>query len=444
MKLCKSITSAIIICALINAACFAQALLNLTVEECVEIGLKNSRSLHSSAMNVDFTAAKLKEACAARLPALKFGGSYTRLSEVDPFTISVPLPPPSPSEFTISPSIMDSYNLMLTLQQPIFTGFGLSNASKIAEFNSKASQSDFNRDKAELIYSIKTAYWNLHKAIEYRVVVAENVKMMESHLTDIQNFYDQGMVTNDELLKVQVQLSNSRLLLLQAEDAVQMSKLNLNNIMGLSLSSKINLASEIDPDFSDYDKFKSLVERAMENRPEIEAMGYRVKAGEAGVKLAKSPFYPQVFLIGNYYYARPNPRIFPSEDEFEDTWDVGVGVSFDLWNWRKTFHQKDQAQASLYQVRDALKLLEDAVVLEVTQNHLALSQAKERIAVARINVSQAEESHRITLEKFRNGVATNTALLDAEVALLTAKINLTNALIDFELARASLDKSIGL
>ena len=439
----KFLFSTIIIFTLINSACFAQAERNLTVEECIDIGLKNSRSLHSSAMNVYLTAAKLKEANAARLPSLRFGGSYTRLSEVDPFTISVPLPPPSPSEFTISPSIMDSYNLMLTLQQPIFTGFGLSNASKMAEYNAKASQFDYNRDKTELIYYIKTAYWNLYRAIKSQAVVQENVKMMESHLTDIQNFYDQGMVTNDELLKVQVQLSNSRLLLLEAEDAVRMSELNLNNIMGLSLTSKINLASEIDPDFSDYDQLDSLIDRVLGNRPELKAMGYRVKAGEAGVKLAKSAFYPQVILTGNFYYARPNPRIFPSEDEFEDTWDVGVGVSFDLWNWRKTFHQKDRAQAALYQARDALKLLEDAVVLEVTQNHLALSQAKERIAVARINVSQAEESHRITLEKFRNGVATNTALLDAEVALLTAKINLTNALIDFELARASLDKSIG-
>lgn len=172
-------------------------------------------------------------------------------------------------------------------------------------------------------------------------------------------------------------------------------------------------------------------------------MQFRKAAGEAGVTFARSGWFPQIYLTGNYYYARPNPRIVPTLDRFKDTWDIGVTASFDIWNWGSTIHQTEQAQAQLAQVQDALEQLEDAITLEVTQHFLELKKAKERIAVSEKAVSQAEENYRVTNEKFKLGLASNSDLLDAEVALLQAKTNYTQSLVDYELAQARLQKSLG-
>ena len=118
-------------------------------------------------------------------------------------------------------------------------------------------------------------------------------------------------------------------------------------------------------------------------------------------------------------------------------------VNFDVWNWGATKYQTKQAQAQVAQVKDALGLLKDGISLEVTQNYLNLRKDKEKIEVAKQSIAEAEESYRITSEKFKRGVALTTDLLDAEVAVLRAKTDHTDALVEYELAEARLLKAIG-
>ncbi len=172
-------------------------------------------------------------------------------------------------------------------------------------------------------------------------------------------------------------------------------------------------------------------------------MDLRVKAGEAGVAIARSGWYPQVYLAGNYYDLRPNPRLLPARDKFYSTWDISLNISMDLWNWGATARQAEQAKARLAQAQDALGMIKDAVALELSQCRLELDGARAKIAVAREAADQAEENLRVVRERFREGVALNTDVLDAEVLALQAKTNLTQALVDAELAGARFRKALG-
>lgn len=420
----------------------AQQRVSLTVERALELGLQNNKVLHASRMKVEAADAKASETNASRLPALKFGGSYTRLSKVDSFFIG-PFPPILTSRMPVSPSIFDSYNLKLSLQQPLYTGNRISSSAEIAEYTAQATQEDYGKDKADLIYNVRNAYWTVFKAREVKKVLDESVEQMKSHLKDVQNMESQGIVTRNEVLKIEVQLSNASFMQIDAANNVTLAAMSLNNLIGLPLGTVIDCTSEVDQGTREHEDLGVLIRKALEQRPEIRGMDYRVKASESGVALAKSGWLPQVFFNGNYYYARPNSRIFPAVDQFRDTWDLGITLSFDLWNWGTTLYQTTQAQAQLVQAQDALSQLRDGVNLEVTQNYLTENESKERIAVAEKAVSQAEENYRITSEKFKSGLALNTDLLDAEVALLQAKWNRVQALVDYELAGARLKKAIG-
>ena len=120
-----------------------------------------------------------------------------------------------------------------------------------------------------------------------------------------------------------------------------------------------------------------------------------------------------------------------------------MAVSFDVWNWGQSKSQAEQAKAQLAQARDARKLLEDQAVLDVTQSRLALVQARDKIKVAAQAVGQAEENLRMVRERFREGVALNTDVLDAEVFLLQARTSRTQAAMDLALAQARLEKALG-
>jgi outer membrane protein TolC len=187
----------------------------------------------------------------------------------------------------------------------------------------------------------------------------------------------------------------------------------------------------------------SAVQKALIARSELKAMDYNRQAAAAAVKIARAAYFPQLFLVGNYYYANPNQRIMPVQAKFKGTWDISLGLSLNIWNWNATAHQVGQAYAQLEKVRAVESQLKDMITLEVQQNYFDLLLNKEKIGVSEQNVTQAEENYRITNERFRAGLTTNSELLDAEVALLQAKVSRTQAFIDYELARARFHKSVG-
>jgi len=418
----------------------AQQTRPLSLDEAIEIGLQRNKGLHSSMMRVEYADSRSGEIDAQLLPTVKLTGAYLRLSDVPPSQVSLPF---SPQPITLSPSVLNNYSLKVTVQQPLFTGFKLSRTADIAEYTANATRQDFERDRSSLIFDIKQAYWSLLLATELENVVEENVEQMKLHLQDAQSLLEQRMTTTSEVLKVQVQLSEAKLRQIDTRNNVRLARIRLNSLLGVPLDTDIRPSTDARHEPRKYDDLPSLVLRAMERRPELKSMEWRVKAGEAAVSVARSSWFPQIYLTGNYYSSRPNQRWFPAQDAIKDSWDVGVAVSFDLWNSGATGHQTDQARAQLSQVEDGLELLKDEVTLDVTRNHLNLLRAEERITVAEQGVRQAEENYRVTSAKFKQGGSTSTDLLDAEIALLQAKMNHTESLVDYELAEADLERAIG-
>jgi outer membrane protein TolC len=417
----------------------------LTVDDCVAIGLKNSKSLHASSMNVQAANAQASQATAARLPSVTLNGSYTRLSTIPGFVLAIP----NLGTFDIPTSYPDNYVSQVSVREPIFTGFKLESGSAAADDASKASEQDYAGDRSNLTYTIKASYWGLFQTQEIKKVVDENVEEVSSHLNDVKNMLDHGMATNNDYLRVQVQLSNAQLMQIDAQNNVRLATIALDNVMSVDLGTQVEIASAPDagpdsmhgPDVPA--SVDTLVKKAIGNRPELKAMQYRVKAAESGVTAAKSGWYPQVALFGDYMYSNPNQRYFPALNEFKDSWDLGVSASWAIWNWNMTGKQAEQAEAQEMQTQDALGQMQDGVTLEVNQNFLDVRQSADKIRVSAQGVKQAEESYRVMDEKFKAGLALNSDLLDAETALLQARTNYTQSLVDFELAQARLAKSVG-
>lgn len=421
---------------------YAQETRNLSLDESIKLGLENSNYLHSSRMKVNNSEARLREVNSSMFPSLKFNGLYTRLSNIPAASFANPFVPGAPP-ITLSENIPNAYTLRLTMQQPLFTGSRLSGSSDLAKNQMLAQMEEYNKDQQDLIFNIKNAYWNVYKAKKFKEVIDENVTQMKAHLQDVTNFAAQGLATNNDVLKVQVQLAEAQLRQIDGNNAVKLSKLALSNTLGIPLSTNVDVAEEINPKIEIIKEIDLFINKAFENRPELKSMDYRIKASENGVTIAQSGWFPQIYLQGNYNYARPNQRVFPSVNQFKDTWDVSLSVSFDIWNWGQTISQTSQAETQLEQTKDTYKIIKDNIMLEVTQNYLTIIQSKEKMVVSENSVKQAEENYRITNEKFKNGLVLNSELLDAEVALLQARTNYLQSLVDYEIAKARLEKSSG-
>jgi len=438
---------------MISSMMFAQQKLSLTVDQAVQTGLENSKTLKSSQFKVVAAEAKTSESNAAGLPSLKLNAAYTKLSTVDPFKLNFPAYGTLQADnktvlfntvaAQLGDNVTNNYTVRATVQQPLFTGGKTSGAKDISEYSYEATKEDFKKDKSDLIYNIKSAYWNLYFANERKKMLDDYVAQIKSHVTDAENLMKQGLATNNDLLKVQVQFSDALVRQIDANNGVTLSMISLNNTLGLPLTTEIEIISQLQTGISSSADINSLVKKAIENRPEILGMNARLKMSESNLSIARSGWYPQIFLIGNYNYLNPNQRIFPAKAEFKGTWDVSVSLSYDLWNWNTSGSQSTQAEAQLSQTEQVLSQMKDIVLLDVTQSYLTLNQTFERSTVARKGVEQAEENYRVTNERFKKGLNINSDLLDAEVALLQAKLNYTQSLIEYELSNARLARSIG-
>ncbi|MFN8359020.1 MAG: TolC family protein [Candidatus Kapaibacterium sp.] len=442
MKFFNPSLSLLMVCLLSVGALPAQAQqkMSLSLEKAVEMGISSSKSLHSSKAKIDAASAKIRETDANNLPTLSFQGGYTRLSAVDPFTFT---PPGTTTKLVLSEPVLDNFVLQLTLQQPIFTGFRLSSASQMAEYNAQATKVESLKDKSDVALAVKNAYWNLYKAQELRKVNNENVAQIKAHLKDIQALQQGGLATYNDVLKVQVQISDAQYRQIDAQNLVQLTQVSLNNYLGLPLTTELELTTAAQSGRRDGGSWENSLETATKQRPEIRAAELRMKAGEEGVTMAKSAWYPQVSVGAHYNLNNPNQRIQPPRTQFDGTWDVGVNVSMNLWNWGITTEQTSQAELQVIQAQDAIGQIKDGINVEVTQSYLTLNQAKEKLKVAQEGIKQAEENLRLTNERLKNGVALSTDVIDADYALLLTKTNLTNAIVDVELAYAKLQKALG-
>ena len=429
----------VLILVLFSISLFAQSQ-KLTLKQSLAIGLKNSKELKISKSKVISADAKVTEADSHLLPQLEFAANYTRLSNIPPFEVSLPI---FKNPIQISPVILNNYNLKLTLQQPIFTGFRLISLKSVAKLNYKADELEFSKDRNAVAFNIESAFWNYYKAEQFKKLISENLNQIKQHLNDTKNFLANGLATKNDLLKLEVEYSNTKLKNIEAENNLDIARTAFNKAIGVPLEQQTEIVSEnIEVKRVEYN-FSDLKKEAMDNRDELKSLKFRVKASNKGITAAKSNWFPSIYLTGNYYYSKPNQRIIPAVNEFKDTWDVGVSLSWEIFTWGARSSKVTEAEQNKVQAETSLAQLNDAVEIEVYQNYLTLKRSYEKVMVSKLTVKQASENYRMIKEKYNTQVASSTDLIDAETSLLQAKTNYNNSLVDYEIAKVKLEKSVG-
>lgn len=413
----------------------------LTLQESLEIGLQNSKDLKISQSRINYSDAKLSEINSQFLPQFKLFGNYTRLSDNIPaFEFTSPF---FPNAIRVSEPLYNNYTFKLGFTQPLFTGFKLLSSRSAAKYNLQASESDYSKEQNEVAFNIYNAYWNYYKAEELRNVIAQTLQQIENHLRDTRNFYEQGLVSNNDLLKLEVQYSNTQLMLIDAENNLKIAKIAFNKELGIDLDAQTKVAAtEKSMSLVNYD-LSEIINEAINNRYELKSLAYRVEGSKEGITAAQSSLFPSVYLSGNYYYSNPNPRFQPAKDEFNYNWDVGVTLSWDVWNWGLTSSQISQAEQTKIQLETNYDQLKENIRMEVHSNYLNLLKTEEKVKVNKIALEQASENYRITAEKYNLQLVSSTDLIDAETLKLQAETNLKAAEVDYQISKVRLEKSLG-
>ena len=429
----------ILILILVSQTLFAQER-ELTLERSIEIGINNSKELRIANSRLKAAEAKVNEYESMFLPKISLSAGYSRLSDVKPFEVSIPF---APSPIKIQDAILDNYQLKLSFVQPLFTGFRLSSLEDAAEFQANAIDFEYQKELNEKSMNIRTAFWNYWKAQKVVELLEENIKSLKNHLKNTENFVDVGLATQNDLLKLEVQIHQAELKLIEAKNGKDLARANFNKEIGLKLDEEIVLKAESEQLLEKSYNLSDIVKEAIQNRNEIKSVNQNIRAGEEAVNIVSADWFPQINLFGNFYYNRPNQRIMPLEDKFNESWDVGVAMQWQIWDWGGTSSKLKQAEEQLNQAETSLQILKENIQMEVYSKYLNLKKEIEKVKAAQKGVKSAEENLRVTKNKYESQLATSSDLIDAEVYLLQAKTDLETAKADQNLAHSELMKSLG-
>lgn len=426
---------------------WAQPERTLTPEACVQLSMANNPLVRAAKQQEDAAWATYHEARTQVLPTLSGQGSYLRLSpnvpsyEVDlPDGAGIPIPTDA---LTIAPSILDHYTLQASLRQPLFTGLRLTNEIRASRYQARAQLQGVRAVEAEVAYEVRVAYWRLVEARAREEVVRTALRQIDAQLGNVRARFEQGMALRSDVLAIEARRGDIRLQQIEAATGLRMAQWQLSYLTGLPSATVITPAvTTLDPE-PVLQTTTELVRIARQQRPDVEAAARTVDAREAGVRAARSGWMPKAYLTGTYYYARPNPYIFPQEERFEGTWEIGVTLGVDLWTWGRTSHQVQQAKALAQEARERRSDVERRLWVEVAEAKLNVEQAVAVLDVAEQRRQETSEVYRVMRQRHQQGMALTSEVLAAEWADRQAELQFVEAQAQYAIAEAALDRAVG-
>jgi len=426
---------------LVAAEAVAQA--PLTLEDAIARGMQYSARLAELEARQAGAAAAEAAAAAATLPILAAQAGYTRTNHVDEFFIAVPGRPPQ----FVYPDVPNNYRSRLDLQWPIFTAGRADALERAARGEANAAGEDLASARADLKLEITRAYWALVTAREAEQVVARSLASLDAHVNDLRARLDQGLIPPNDVLSAEAQRSRERVLSIESANARAVAEADLRRLIGgggqtLNLASPI-VSCPLPPCGPAGIGAKNPANQDSRSDPRRRGLELRLAAARDREAAIRAGGRPQIFVGGGFDYARPNPRIFPRVDRWDDAWDASVNVSWTLWDGGRRTADAAQADAAARALEARITDFDRQVAFEVEARQLELDSARAAITAADDGVRSAVEARRVVAERYQAGVVTSTEVLDAEVAVLQAELDRTHAVANARLAEARLERALG-
>jgi outer membrane protein TolC len=435
MRIIKYITPVMLLMLMVGEA-YAQNEKRLTLNEAIDLGIKNSHLLKNNKALIEEAEASVKEANNSKLPDVGFSGSYMYL----------PVSPTINTNFKMGGDssggggkVTQAIYGMASASLPIYTGGRIKYGIESARFLEQAARLDAADNREEVIFNTIDAFANLYKAKAAVSIVKENLEQSRLRVKDFQNLEKNGLLPRNDLLTAELQESNNELAVLDAETSYKFTTINMNIMLGLPKEIVLIPDSASLVQAQDLKPIEEYEQLALQNRKDIEALNFRRKAAETGIKSAKSEYYPSIALTGGYA-AVDVPNLLSATNIV----NVGVGLKYNLSSLWKTDAKVKRAKAVEQEVSANEGMLKDNVQLQVNKAYEQYLLTLKKIDVYAKAVEQAEENYKITKNKHQNSLATTTELLDADVYQLRAKLNYSLSKADAVVAYKKLQQTAGL
>jgi outer membrane protein len=401
----------------------------MRLDECVDLALRNNVEVQSAADEVAVSEAQRSGARGRIGPSVRVDAYAHEWNSA----YNIPF---GAASFPVREQF--EWNATVSASQPITGLFVILDAYKIKTLGVDIANIRREMARRETAYRVIESYYHLVQGERLVEVASASVEQLQAQLKQSISFHNNGVVSQDDVLRAQLAVANAQQRLIQSRARVSLEQARLAVLVGLpDVTIEPQATGADQPPQREVVTLEQAQKTAEAQRIELIEVDKRIEQANKEVKVARLRLAPQVSAVAAYIHNEG------SEFVQKNSGYIGAQATWDVWDWGTTSSGISEAKARAHQATLARTKISDQILLEVRRAFLELTAASEAMVVAQASVASAEENFRLVKKRYDASAATSFDVIDAEGLLTQSRGQMQTALYDQLVARAALRRAMG-
>jgi len=409
----------------------------LTLREIMELAEKNSVQLRVTEKNVELARQKTELAKLYQLPDLGAQLSHGYLSNTDVWT-------PSFSEHQKGKNPHQFAQVTVQASQVLYAGGKISNEIKKTDIEAQVAYLAQEKNTQDIKFLAAAQYLDIYRLINLKKVYQNNARLAEGRLKNILVMRKQGMVTENDVLRSRLILSDLNLSVRKTENSIAILNRQLNVLTGRPDSLQLIPDSAMLKEFPSAGTLNGWLDSAGVRNHELKIVANEIKIAETGLRIADADRYPALAAFAGSNLQRPFLNTLPSVDVYYNIWQAGLTLKYNISSIYQSPRKIRAAKLQFEQTKEKETLQMQQVNVDVSAKFIKYREAADELQTLQADLQSAEENYRIVEKKYYNQLSLLTDLIDATSTKIEAEIKVSNAQINMIYTYLQLQKSVGI
>lgn len=408
--------------------------LTLSLDDAVEMALRQNLDVSLAELNLRMLESRHRAVFGLAVPDVSLTGNYTRNFE-------------RPSVFfsgnRTETGSANSYRAGVELEQTVYSGGKLGKDLRATRLGVEAGKDNLRGAKDEITLAVKSLFYSVLLASATVTIQEDNLASAEEHLRTIKERFKQGLDSDLTLLRQEVEVANAKPAVIQARNLLDLGLTLLKDAMGIDVDRPVLLTGRLDPADRKVPSYAGLSRLALERNPEFHAAQRSAEASMSLIRAAAGDLHPQLSIFANYQWFAESEDLSPGPNERATSAAGGLKLRYPFFTGGETLERVRQARLEYERAQTLANELERSVRVAVKRNWLAVMEASERAESQESAIGQARRALEATEIRYKAGHASQLELNDATLALNRVRMLYAQALHDYQVALAALERAAG-
>ncbi len=411
--------------------------LRLSREQCVEIALQESPTIHVADLEIKRNDYSKKEVIANLFPSIDFSGAYQRSIELQTLSMSM-----GGESTKIKMGTDNMWNFGFSAAMPLINAT-LWKSIQISDTQILATLESARASRLDMVNNVNKAYYSLLLAIASRDVVRKNYEIAKINADIYRKQFEQGTASEYDVLRSSVQVTNLEPELLQADIAIRQCSLQLKVLMGM------DAAVEVMPDISlkqmqsDMFGYTASLNRSLANNSSLRSLDIQTDMARQNVTLKKFAWIPTLSATFNINWNALSNGNALKNQEFNPYSTVGVALQVPIFSGGSKYYGVKQAEVQLKEMEFQRENLVSSLNMQVDLAIDNINKQVKQIAASEEGMRQAAKAYEIMQKSFEIGAATYLDLRDSELANTSAQLSYLQSIYNYLVSTSELDLLLG-